>query len=775
MKLWLKLLRDLKQSIGQSIAFVLIIAVGAFFYAGLVTYSDHLSTYTDSYVQKHHLSDLTVTYKTLSPNEVQRFQDIEGVKRVEGRYTVEGKQQFQTGKTTVTLHSIPKKNAINTPTLLKGQLPSASNELFLDAHYAKEHNLKVGQTTTITVRNQAHVMTISGLGENVEHAKLNDIQDHVSEGFAYLPESGIKDVMGSTTYNELLVSLHKKADVENIGKVIAAQSKKQGLSYLKQESKERSFSYSKIYETIYNNNMMSKVIPIVLFLIEAIILFLSMSRLIDSERSQVGIMKALGVKNRNIMLHYMGYPLIVSILGSILGCIMANYVFVPFVRESSARAYSLPGLSFSLSFYSLIPPLVISSIFGMVACYLSGRTILKERAAMAMRPKPPKKMKQLWLERFPKMWKALPYQYKIIFRNIFLNKRKALTSSIGVVVSTVLLITAFGTQTALLKVAKQTEQVGSYDLRIDYKSGAVPATRELPAGVTARYELATTPVQLVNNQGKHNATLISTPKNNTLLHFFSSKDTAVSLDDDGVLVPKSYADRYHIKAGDTIFLQPTSQDLPHKSLSLKVSAITSQYSNPSFYGTPAYLKKVGLQIPVSSLLLKTEAAHMKKITHSLERNENVDQITTQDDAKKSANYIVKQNTFVFIMFIICAIVLSFGAIFTISSINIYERNRELATLKVLGYPKAKIHGLIFFENILLTLFAVVVALPISSYVFAKIIGALSSPHQQIPDTLPLMVIVLSIVVAFVLTILSNLFLRRKVTKINMIESLKSLE
>lgn len=127
------------------------------------------------------------------------------------------------------------------------------------------------------------------------------------------------------------------------------------------------------------------------------------------------------------------------------------------------------------------------------------------------------------------------------------------------------------------------------------------------------------------------------------------------------------------------------------------------------------------------------------------------------------------------MFITSAIILSFGAIYTISSINIYERNRELATLKVLGYQKNKINRLIFLENIILTTFAVIVALPISGYVYKIIVKALSSTHQQIPDKLNMFIIVVSIIVAFLLTIVSNLLLRRKVTKINMIESLKSVE
>lgn len=543
-----------------------------------------------------------------------------------------------------------------------------------------------------------------------------------------------------------------------------------------QVSKERTFNYSQINQTIYNNKLMSKVIPLVLFLIEAIILFLTMSRMIDSQRSQVGIMKALGVRNKNIMLHYMGYPVLVAIIGSIIGCAIAAIVFIPLVTASSARAFSLPDIKYSLSLDSIIPPIIFSSVFGLMSCYLNSRTILKERAAQAMRPKPPKKMKNLILERVPGIWSRISYSYKIILRNIFINKPKALASSIGVVISTVLLITAFGTQTALIKVANQIEEAYTYDLRVNYTLGSSSDAIKLASGIVNSYDLTTFPVEFIKDKEKEIATLVVTKKENELIHFFDENDKRIILENNGVLIPKSYADKYHIVEGDYIQMKFTAPELKNKSVNMKVVKISNQYSNPMFYITPFYLRSFGIDYSPTSLLVKVNSStDMNSVRKFYEQDQNVDTITDKNDLKKSAQYILKQNSFVFIMFIICAIILSFGAIYTISSINIYERNRELATLKVLGYQKNKINRLIFFENIILTTFAVIVALPISGYVYSIIVKALSSSHQQIPDKLNIFIMLVSIFLAFLLTILSNLLLRRKVAKINMIESLKSVE
>ncbi|MEH6943832.1 ABC transporter permease [Bacillus sp. JJ722] len=774
MKLFLKLLRDIKQSIGQFIALVLVIAVGAFFYAGLVTYSNDLSAYTKGYFKEHNLSDLNVYYNQLSKVDVAGLRNIEGINRIEGRYTFDATQSFEDYKTLLKIHSIPVQNEINMPTIIEGIIPSKKDEILLDSHYAKEHHYRVGDQISISANDRNFTFIISGLGENVEHAKKNEIQDHKTYGIAYIAEETISEIVDSFYYNEIMIDAQEGYDIDNLGKSIEVQSKQ--LTYLDQVSKERTFNYLQINQTIYNNNLMSKVIPLVFFLIEAIILFLSMSRIIDSQRNQVGIMKALGVRNRNIMLHYMGYPVLAGIIGSIIGYAIAAIVFIPFVTASSARAYSIPEIQYTLSYYSIIPPILFSSVFGLLSCYLSGRTILKERAAQAMRPKPPKKMKKLFIERVPGIWSHFSYSYKLILRNIFLNKQKALASSIGVVISTVILITAFGTQTALLKVANQIEDVFTYDLRVDYTKGTSSDTIKLPSGIKNSYILSTFPAEFIKDDEKENTTLVVTEKENNLIHFFDENDNRISLEDNGVLVPKSYADKYHISEGDIIKIKFIAPELKNKSVDMKVLNISTQYSNPSFYSTPAYLKSFDIDYSPTSLLVEANSpSDLISVRNFFEQDHHVDNIADKNDLKKSAQYILKQNSFVFIMFIICAVILSFGAIYTISSINIYERNRELATLKVLGYQKNKINRLIFFENIILTTFAVIVALPITDYVYTIIVKALSSTHQQIPDKLTIFIILVSIIFAFLLTILSNLLLRRKVNKINMIESLKSIE
>ena len=776
MKLWTKLLRDIRQSYGQFIAFALIVAVGAFFYAGLSTLSGDLGAYAKNYFQQHRLSDLNVSYDRLSPEDAAKLSDTNGVQKLEGRYTFEAAQTFGNKQASLTIHSIPEPNEINTPAIVEGRLPTAKNEMLLDSHYAKEHGLPVGSRIEVRANDRTVAFTISGLGENVEHAKINDTQDHAAFGFGYIAEASIPAIADGMFYNEILIDAKDGYDIDAVGEAIASRSEQLRLPYLDQVSKERSFSYAQITATIANNRLMSKVIPLVLFAIEALILFLALSRMIDAQRTQIGIMKAIGVKNRSILLHYMGYPVLVSLLGSIVGCLLARVAFIPMIAASNARSYSLPDIRFALSPASIILPIASSCAFGLLACYLGGKPILRERAAQAMRPKPPRRAKKLLIERIPGMWQRLSYSYKLILRNIFLNKRKALASSAGVVVSTVLLITAFGTQSSLLTVANQSEKVYAYDLKVDYAKGTDTSALQLPSGIENHYSIATLPVAFVKGKETENASLVVTGKDNGLIRFFDDDNREIALEDDGVLVPRSYADVYRISKGDSITIRFTAPEFQNKTVEMKVSNISAQYSNPSFYISPAYLKSFGVDYRPTSLLVEAASgADLADVRRAFEQDHRVNGIADREDLKKSARYIVKQNSFVFILFILSAAILSFGAIYTISSINIHERNRELATLRVLGYTKRKINRLVFFENLLLTAFAVIVTLPISGYMYALVVKALSSTHQQIPDRLTILTLSVSVLLAFLLTATSNWMLRRKVNRIDMIGSLKSVE
>ena len=778
-KLHLKLLRDIRQSKGQFLSIILVIAVGAFFYAGLITISSDLSAYMEDYFEEHNLADFNVHYSEITESELSNLEEIEGINKVEARYTFDANQAFGDYKASLKVHTIPQNNEINTIAVTDGDIPSNKEEIMLDARYGEMHQYTVGDHISVDTNEGSFDFVISGFGENVEHAfNIEDpslvLPDHQTYGIAYIHEDRIAEIAGGFYYNELLVDTEEGHDSGVISEAIEDYS--QEFAYLYQVIKDRSVSYSAINVTINNNRLMSTISPLILFMVAAVIIFLTMSRVIDSQRNQIGIMKALGIKGSKILLHYMGYPVLVGIIGSVVGWSITAFTLVNLLNSVIEQTYSLPDFNLSISFYTLFPPIIVSIVFGVIACFFSGRSILKERASQALRPKPPKKMKKTLVERIPGIWRKLSYGNKLILRNIFLNPKKALASSVGVIVCVILLITAFGFETSMQTIASQINKVYKYDFKVDYKGELTGETIKPPSEVDKYYSQSTIPIEFVDFPDEKNASLVVTEKENSLIQFFDDQNNPITLDDTGVLVPQSYADEYNLSVGDTIKIKLIAPEMKGQSVDIKVAEISTQYTNPSFYSTPGYINSLGIDYKPTSLLVKLNSgADRNRVQNYFEEDPFVDTISDKDDIKKTVDNMIQQNNPVFIMFIICAVILSFGAMFTISSINIYERTRELATLKVLGYQKNKINRIIFVENIILTTFAVIVALPISGFMYRLVVQALSSTNQQIPDRLGFVTIGLAIVLTFVLTITSNLLLRRKVNRIDMIESLKSVE
>ncbi|NWL88276.1 hypothetical protein DMN77_11815 [Paenibacillus sp. 79R4] len=289
-RLFIKLLRDINHSVGQLTAFVLVITVGAFFCTGLITLSGNLGGCTEDYFAEHHLSDLNVHYTRISKDGIADLNKIKGIHKMEGHYTLDATQVFKNDKATLKIYSLPATNEINTPAIFKGNMPSKKDDLLLDSHYAKEHHIQVGDKITINTNEKNLEFIISGLIKNVEYTKENGIQDYKSYGVAYITQEAIPGIIDSF----FMIEAEKDYDNEQIAEVFKAQSKLH--PYWDQVSKERTFNDAQITHAIHNNKLMSRVIPFVLFIIEALILFLMMSRMIDSQRNQVGIGKALSVK-----------------------------------------------------------------------------------------------------------------------------------------------------------------------------------------------------------------------------------------------------------------------------------------------------------------------------------------------------------------------------------------------------------------------------------------------------------------------------------------------
>ena len=775
-KLLLKIIRDIKQSKGQFIAIILIISIGAFLSASLNTLADGLEKYTQEYFADKNIADLSVFYSNINDEDISKLKEIEGINRIEGRVTFTGIQKTNNVKTELVIHSIPKDNEINKYTILEGNLPVNKDEIVLDSLYAKSHNYKIGDVINIIINEKEQKFNISGFGENVEHAYIiKDISeiypDHSVYGVAYISQERIEDIFGSDIYNELIIDTKKGYDSEVIGDKIEELSS--ASSYL---PKERNLGYSRIQNNIKSNGSFAIIMPLIIFSVAAVIIYLTLSRIIDSERGQIAVMKALGIENRNIIFHYMAYALIVGIVGSLIGSAIGSILSIQIGNSEFNSMYSFPDFKLKINLIYMIPSVILSFALGTIAAYFSSRKVLKENAAQAMRPNPPKKSKAILIERIPSLWTRLSYGNKIILRNIFLTKQRAVFTSCGIIVSSILLIVSFTIMNTMFSMADKIELVNKFDIRVDYRTLIDSSNLEIPNGVREYYEISEMSVQFVNDSEKKDKVLFVTEKNNSLIRYEDVDSKEVYLDDSGVIVSRTFAQKYKINEGDTIDLKFISPDNKDSSIKARVAKITEQYINDVIYCSTKYLESFNVAFKPTTLLANVnEPMNLDRVVKEFDNVDTVVKTTTISDLKDIVNSGIQQNSTITIMFAISAIILAAASIYIISSINIFDRTRELATLKVLGYQKNKINKLVFVENIMITIFSIVVSIPISYFVLIGVSKALEAFELPAPTGLNMVAVLLSILLTLAVTVISNLLLKGKVKKIDMIESLRSVE
>ncbi len=502
-----------------------------------------------------------------------------------------------------------------------------------------------------------------------------------------------------------------------------------------------------------------------------------MTRLVDHQRNQIGIMKALGVKKSKIMIHYIEYPIIITLVGSLFGSIIGSILVPKYMILMYEGTYTLPGIGIRLYPEKILLSVVIAIIFGVLASYFSCRKTLKESASSAMRPLAPKAGKKLLIERCKKIWAGLSYSNKIVMRNTFSNKKRAILSSIGIIGSISLIITAFGMKDSMDKVLDtQYDKIYNYDFKVSYTDNKVSAEElDLPENITYK-EVMETSYEVKNDNEVLNGSIVCIDDNKDYISILDLDEKDINVSDDGVIISKYLSEKFNLKKGDTIKIKLTGPDYKGASFNAKIINVSTQYMTQDIYCTQNLLKENNIDTKSTALLVKlTNNNSYKKVLDSFKNQSKVDNVVSTKESKADlVEYCAAMNSLVALL-IVFALLLSFAVIYNISSINIMERERVIATLKVLGNRRNKINGLILKENMIITVIAVILGTPIGLLLLKFILLSAETDAFSYPLVISVRTIILPIILTFLFTFVSSLALRRKIKKVDMVEALKTLE
>ncbi|WP_416198405.1 MAG: FtsX-like permease family protein [Sporanaerobacter sp.] len=531
----------------------------------------------------------------------------------------------------------------------------------------------------------------------------------------------------------------------------------------------------------------AQVFPLFFFVIAVLVCLTTMTRMVDEERGYIGSLKAMGYSNMHIASKYLIYAAIASISGSIVGLLIGFKVFPTVIFNSYRIMYIMPSVITEFNtFYAIISTagaVFATTMAALVACYSE----LREIPALLLRPKSPKMGKRILLERIGFIWSRLKFTQKVTARNLFRYKKRFFMTIIGISGCTALLLAGFGLKDSIVSIAvKQFDEIYKYQMALEFKDGINKGETN---GVVdfLKEDSRIKDYMLVKEQaldiGKGNiektANLI-VPENLDEINNFIILRNRISgekilVPENGVVLTEKVAKLLKANVGDEIYIK-VEED---KKAKVKVAGITENYSFHYIYMSPyLYEKAFGKDVEFKKILVKTvdtDKAFEDKISKEILKYKDVSSINFIAGMSKSFKDTIGSLNYVVLVLIFSAGALAFVVLYNLTNINISERIREIATIKVLGFYDEEVSKYVYRENVILTIIGTAVGLVLGVFLHKFIILTGETEFIMFGREIRFVSFVYSAILTIFFSLLVNFVMYFKLKKIDMVESLKSID
>lgn len=827
------LLREIKRTFTKFLSIFAICALGVAFFAGIRATSPDMKEAGDRLYNTYNLSDISVISTSgLTADNIRDLESIEGIQAVRASLFVDAMARGTGEKEkNLRLYSMPIKlkseyaplidlipdygidtspeYEMNGVEIVSGRMPLNDTEIALDNTLEGSLVKQLGDEITLTTSGGTVTLRVVGFIRSPMYISMfergtSSIGNGTSDGFAYASGNAISSLGTKLPVMSLLNTYYTRADIVISGKeglsaysdeyealvnevtdrIEDYASTQSGTWYIQDRSGNPGYSdYSENTDRIA---AVGDVFPLIFFIVAALVCLTTMTRMVEEQRIEMGTMKALGYGGWQIAMKYAVYAMSACISGGVVGAIIGFKLFPYVIMKGYSIMYYLGKLETpyraDIAFMAIAAMAVCTAAATFSACYAS----LKEVPATLMRPKAPKAGRRVLLEKIPFIWKKLSFTSKVTVRNLFRYKKRFFMSVIGIAGSGALLVTAFGLNDSIFGIIeKQFGDIWQMDVQA-YVYEAMPLAdmQELlgknPANDDFDSVMFCLDSQMECKNGGRSQSgvhLLGVESAESMAGRINLHNggTPVTLDDSGVVVTAKLAETLSIKAGDEINMRTGGED--HF---MRVIGVADNYVYHYVYITAAYYETVfGKAMQYNGFMgnLKDGLTDetMDAMSTQLLSDSRMYTVRTIGSIYASVWDSLSILNYVVLVLILGSGMLTFVVMLNLTNINIGERMRELATLRVLGFYDKEMYDYIFRENNALSVIGAFVGL-----VFGKIM------HLFVIRTCEVDMVMfvrsakpLSYVYAFALTIvfslIVNLLMRPKVRAIDMVESLKSAE
>lgn len=761
------------------LSILIIVLLGVGFFAGIRAVAPDMENTLDAYYEENNFYDIYITSDYGVTDKV--------INRLEEDYNIEAGYSFDaiTNKEedyATRIISYDEENEINKPKLIKGRMPEKADEVVIDNQISD--SIKIGDKITIDsdlVLNKT--LTVTGYVESPLYISTERDSTTLLSGqinyFLYMKTENILSPVKTTAYIKLDT---EESRFSNKYEDLVKEEKKEIRKILKEEENNATwyvldinantgfYQYEQDTERIDN---VAKVFPLVFFIVAVLVCLTTMTRMVEEERSQIGTLKSLGYRDSAIMFKYILYASLATIIGSIIGVLIGYRILPELCFTMYQNLYKLGDIK--LSYYSSLTfqGMMIALVCTLGATIYTCRKTLKESPANLLRPVAPRPGKRVLLERISFIWNKLSFSYKVTVRNVFRYTKRFLMTIIGIAGCTGLILAGFGLKDCIGKIVpNQYDELFTYDASITLNEEATENTINELTQVKEIKDLLRVQeesISIDNKDTNQSVTLIVPEEDpDDFIKLQSRKKKEEYNLTDGIIITEKLANLLEVEVGDTLEFTGTN------TYTEKISHITENYLlhyiylPKSSYKGSTYNTVLIKTTEMTEKEEKTFAAKLKEI-------EGVSNISFTSTTRHVFDDTMESFAYVSLILIVSAGALAFVVLYNLSSVNISERRRELATIKVLGFYDKEVYQYINRENSILTVIGILLGLGIGNILTVYILKTCEIDNLMFDYSILWPSYIYAILITAAFAILVNIILYFSLKKIDMIESLKSVE
>ncbi len=777
------------QSWAQSLGVVAVVMCGIAAYICVYSAYLNLSLTRDTYYAQNRFADFEIMVERAPETAVFKLENLPGIRQVRKRIVedvnvdIDGIEEPRIGR----IISMPtlKTPVINDVVMLEGRYFEAGEQrvAILSEHFARANDLDMGERFQISVDNKKYSLKVIGVGASPEFVyMIPNVQALVPSperfGILWVPEEFAETALDlKSACNNIVGLVDDPDDLDAI--LDEADKLLDPYGVFAKTKRENQLSNRFISDEIKGLGVSAKIIPTLFLGIAALILLILLNRMVRTERTQIGLMKAFGYSDWAVGFHYIEYGLILAVIGCLGGFALGQWMAGGMIKIY-VQFYQFPILESRVYLDVLTRSMGITLVFATLGALTAAIQAARIQPAESMRAEAPSRVARIWLEYLPFLWRRLSFTWKMILRNISRNRFRSAVNCFGVAISLSLLLMGFFMSDSVeFGMDFQFQEVQREDVKVSFQKeqGRDVLYDAMRFPHVRRAEgLLEYPFEIRSGWRKKDIVVVGIEKDAELQRVMDFDHNVFKLGDSGIVLAQSLAEDLAVGPGDSIILEPLMGRID-RVYEVPVRAVAQQ-----FVGTAAYMDQGALSrlldepYAITSALLRIEPGSRDELNKTLKNIGGVAAVSFNADAYQSMQDTMGASMNITNTILLAfAGVIAFSIIYNITAVSLSERQRELASLRVLGLSIPEVGRIMYIENLLMGGLGVLLGLPMGIGICALLVEAYSNDMFRLPFHIARQTFITSILLTMSFVLLANLAARRKIRHLDLVEVLKERE